>query len=220
MNIVIIGGKKLVYFLSRALVSKGHTVTIINDNHEECVWLARHLNITVVNGDGSNPQILEDAGVELADEILAVTPRDEDNLVICQLARHHFNVARTLAVVNDPDLEEVYKNFGITAISTINILTTIIEQRARFDDITNLVPLEDGKANLTEIVLREDSPVVGKPLISIDLPTNALIAVIIRKGEPIIPRGQTILQRDDRLAVMTLPESHGLTLKTLTGEDL
>lgn len=218
MNIVLIGGKKLVYFLSRTLVSKGHRVTIINENHDECVWLTRQLNLTVIHGDASNPRILEEAGVELADEVLAMTPRDEDNLVICQLARNHFKVNRTLAIVNDPDLEEVFKGFGITAVSTINILATIIEQRARFDDITNVIPFEEGKANLTEIVLHAGSPVVGKPLMSLDLPTDALIAMIIRNGEPIIPRGQTVLLPEDRLAVMTLPGTHGLMIRTLTGE--
>jgi trk system potassium uptake protein TrkA len=219
MNILVVGGGKLVYFLSRTFISKGHTVTVINRDREECTQLSRRLKATVVYGDGSDPQILREAGADTADAVLSVTPNDQDNLVICQLADIRFHVPRTLALVNDPDNEEVFRQLGITAaFSTTRILSNLIEQRASFEDIINLIPVGEGKVNVTEVVLGESSPVVGRPLIDIALPENSLIATIMRNGQPIVPRGATVLQVGDRLIVMTLPENHGQVLRLLTGD--
>jgi trk system potassium uptake protein len=219
MNTLIVGGSKLVYFLSRTFASKGYEVTIVNRDKAECVWLARHLKATVVYGDGSDPRILEEAQAGGVDALLAVTPNDEDNLVICQLARLRFDVTRTLALVNDPDNEEVFRQLGVTtAFSTTRLLSSLIEQKAAFEDITGLTPLAGGKVNITEIVLDQDSPVVGRTLREIGLPPDSLIAGIVRQDRPIIPRGITTLEAQDHLIVVTLPESHGRVLKMLTGD--
>jgi trk system potassium uptake protein TrkA len=219
MKILIVGGGKLVYFLARSFLSKGYTATIVNRNRSECIWLARSLKATVVYGDGSDYRILQEAEAGSADAILAVTPNDQDNLVICQLASQRFDVPRTLALVNDPDNEEVFRKLNITAaFSTTRILSSLIEQRAGFEEITNLIPVGEGKVNVTELVLTENSPVIGERLSDIVLPENSLIAVILRKSKPIVPRGATVLQIKDRLIIMSLPENMGQVLKTLTGE--
>ncbi|MEA3476499.1 MAG: NAD-binding protein [Candidatus Cloacimonadota bacterium] len=218
MNILIVGGGKVVYFLCRTFLSKGYKVTVINRDQDECTWLARRLKVTVVYGDGSDSQILEEAGADAADAVLAVTPNDQDNLEICQLADLRFRVQRTLALVNDPDNEEVFRQLGITAaFSTTRILSSLIEQRAGFEEITNLIPASEGKVNITEVVLKETSPVVGQPLIDIALPENSLVASILREGQAIIPRGTTVLQDGDHLIVISLPENLGQVLKALTG---
>jgi len=219
MKILIVGGGKVIYFLCRTFVSKGYIVTVINRDHDECVRLSRRLKVTVVHGDGSDPQILEEAGANTANAILAITPNDEDNLVICQLADLQFHIPRTLALVNDPDNEEVFRQLGIkTALSTTYILSSLIEQRASFDEITNLIPVGEGKVNVMELLLNENSPVIGQTLRDIAMPENSLVAVILRDDETIVPRGATILQSADRLIVMTLPENYSQVLKKLTGE--
>jgi trk system potassium uptake protein TrkA len=219
MHILIVGGGKLIYFLCRTFLSKGYTVTLINRDREECTWLARHLKATVIYGDGSDPQILEEAGADAADAVIAVTPHDQDNLVICQLADVRFGIPRRLALVNDPDNEEVFQQLGITAaFSTTRILSSLIEQRTGFEEITNLIPVGEGKVNVTEIMLRENAPVVGKLLRDIVLPENALVACILREDQPIVPRGATVIQAQDRLIVITLPENHGQVLQALTGD--
>ena len=219
MKIIVIGGARMVYFLCRAFISKGHAVALVNRDREECSQLARRLKATVVYGDGSDPQILAEAGAESADALFAVTPNDEDNMVICEIATRRFHVPRTLALVNDPDNEEVFKELSnTTAFSTTHILANLIEQRASFDDITNLFPVGEGKINVTEVVLREDAPVLGKSLKDISLPENALIAGILRNGDAVIPRGPTVLCAGDRLILMTLPANQGQVLKSLLGE--
>jgi trk system potassium uptake protein TrkA len=219
MNVIMIGGGRAVYFLCRTFLSKGHTVTIINRDPEGCAWLARHLKATVIHGEGSDLQVLEEAGAYTAEAVLAITPNDHDNLVICQLAAYRFKVPRTLALVNDPDNEEVFRKLGITgAISTTRIFSSLIEQRTGLEDIVNLLPVGEGKVNVTEVAVKGDSPAVGKMLKDIPLPDNSLIAAILRGDRPIIPRGGTVLDSNDRLIVMTLPENHAQALNLLTGQ--
>ena len=219
MKIIVVGGAPLVYFLCRTFISKGHAVVLINRDREECSRLARRLKATVVHGDGSDPQILAEAGAEGADALLTVTPNDEDNLVICEIAARRFGVPRTLALVNDPDNEQVFKELSnATAFSATRLLANLIEQRAGFEEITNLIPIGEGKINVTEIALSEDAPVVGKSLKDVALPEDALIAGILRDGDPIVPRGLTVLRARDRLILITLPGNHGQVLKSLLGE--
>jgi trk system potassium uptake protein len=113
---------------------------------------------------------------------------------------------------------EVFDKLGVSAFSTTNILGSLIEQRASLEQITNLLPVGEGRVNLTEIILDGESPVVGKFLKDIDLPENALIAVVIRDNHPIVPRGGNDLLAGDRVVLITLPENRGPVLKKFTGE--
>jgi trk system potassium uptake protein TrkA len=153
-----------------------------------------------------------------ANALLAITPNDQDNLVICQLASIQFGVPRAVALANDPDNAEVFEKLGVSAFSTTRIVGSLIEQRASLEQITNLLPIEEGRVNVTEIVLDAGSPVVGKLLKDIDLPENALVAVVVRDNRPIVPRGANELRGGDRMVLITLPENHGPVLKIFTGE--
>jgi trk system potassium uptake protein TrkA len=218
MKVLIIGGGKTLYFLCRNFTAKGHEVTIINHDRAECVQLARQLSATVVCGDGSDTKILQEAGVLGADAVLAITPNDQDNLVICQLSALQFGVPRTIALANDPDNAAIFEKLGVSAFSTTHIISSLIEQRASLEQITNLLPVGEGRVNVTEIHLDENSPVVNKFLKDIDLPGNSLVAVLIRANRPLIPRGAQQLLADDRIVLITLPENHGPVLKVFTGE--
>lgn len=218
MKVMIVGGGKPLYFLCRSLAAKGYEVVIVNRSREECVELARRLPATVVCGDGSDPDVLKDAGAMAADAVLAVTPADQDNLVICQLALLRFGVPRAVALANDPDNVEVFEKLGVPAFSTTRIIGSLIEQRASLEQIVNLLPVGEGKVNVTEIVLDAAAPVAGKLLREIDLPENTLVAVIIRENQPIVPRGASYLLAGDRVVLITLPENHGRALRAISGD--
>jgi trk system potassium uptake protein TrkA len=218
MKVLIVGGGQTLYFLSKRFLARGYEVVVINRNHEECVRLARQLKATVVNGDGSDMAVLHEAGALGAHAVLAITPNDQDNLVICQLASIKYGVPRAIALANDPDNAEVFQRLGISAFSTTQIISGLIEERAALDEVLNLLPLGEGRVNVTEILLKEDSPVAGKQLKEIILPENALVAVIIRDGRPIVPRGGNRLLPGDRLVLITLPENHGPVVKVFSGE--
>jgi trk system potassium uptake protein TrkA len=217
MNIVVVVGGPAAYYLGRTFEAKGYGVTLINPDAEECRRLARALKATVVEGDGSSPGVLAQAGGDAADVVLAVTPRDQDNLVICRVAEMQFGVPRTVALVNDPDNEEVFRKLGIRAISVTHILSTLIEQKAALEDVTNLIPVAEGKVTVTEVRLRPDSPAVGRALSEVGLPAQFLVAGLLREGEAVIPRGSTVLQAGDRLIVTCAADAQGEGLRVLTG---
>jgi len=218
MRVLVVGGGKLLYFLCRSLAGRGHRVTVVNRDRDECTRLARQLDATVVYGDGSAPHILEEAGAYDADAVLAVTPNDEDNLVICQAASVRFDVPRALALVNDPDHEETFHALGVTAVAPTRMLSRMLEQHMTSDDIEQLIPMAEGQINVTEMALDRDSPVVGVALRDISLPEDSLIAAILRRGRPIIPGGGTVLRERDQLIVITSPENHDEVIGLLAGE--
>lgn len=218
MNVIVVGGEKLVYFLTRIFISKGYHVAVINRDADECRRLAKSLRARVILGDGSNPRALEEAGANAADALLAATPHDQDNLVICQLAVRKFHIPRTLAVVNDPENERVFTSLGVTSVfSATKILANLIEQKTGYESIINLIPIEEGKLVVVETLLESGSPVLGQPLKDIRLPENSLIASVFRGGQPIIPRGGTVLSSGDRLITICLPGDMGRVIKILTG---
>ncbi len=217
MNILVVGGGKLTYFVCRSFISKGHRVTVVNRDRDECTVLARRLDATVVFGEAADPNVLESAGVEQVDVVVAVTPNDEDNLVICQLASIGFGVPQTLALVSDPDHEQVFRQLGVTAVSTTRVLSSIIEQRVAFDLIHELFPVGEGQAVVTDVIVVEGSPVVGRPLAEVTLPENSLIVCILRSGRAIIPGGSTVIRDHDRVIVISLPENHSEVLRCITG---
>lgn len=218
MKVIIAGGGKTLYFLCRSFTAKGYEVVIVNRNREECVQLARRLSATVICGDAGDVGILKDSGAMGADAVIAITHRDQDNLIICQLASLLFGVPRALALANDPDNVEIFEKLGVSAFSTTHVVGSLIEQRASLEQITNLIPVGEGRVNVTEIILDEDSPVAGKFLKDIELPENSLVAVVIRDGRPIVPRGANRLLGGDRVVLITIPENHGSVLKAFTGE--
>ncbi len=217
MNIIVVGGGRLGYFVCRSFVARGHHVTLINRDKAECARLARRLSATIVLGNGSDPQILAEAGAQTTDVMVAVTNNDEDNLVICQLASLQFGVPQAVALVTDPDHEEVFRKLGVTAVSTTRILSGLIEQMVAFEEITELMPVGEGEVHVTNIVLSEKSPIVGIQLSDVPLPRDSLIACVLRGGHALVPTGTTILRERDRVIAISLPENHDQVLETLTG---
>lgn len=220
MNVLIVGGGRAVYFISRAFVAKEHHVTVINRDRDDCIQLGRRLKAKVLFGDGTDASVLEDAEARRADVVLAMTPYDQENLAVCQLAATLFGVRRTFALVNDPDHEEVFKELGIGAFATTPIIANMIEQQTSLDQITSLIPLSGGKVNITDVRLESDSPVVGMTLQEIELPRESLVAVLIRDDSTIVPSGATRLTAGDHVVLVTVPENHTDTLAVITGKSL
>lgn len=217
MKVIIAGKGRSLHFLCITFLSKGHSVTVIDRDHDECVRLAHRLKVIAIHGDASDPTVLDEAGVRGAHVVLAATSQDQDNLVICQIARVQFHVPRAVALVNDPDHEEIFRRLGVDAFSTTRTIASLIEQRAAIDDVTNLIPAWEGKVQITEVVVGDGSPVARRRLSEIELPPDSLVAVVLREGEPLVPRGSTQLLPADRVLLVALPASHGPALRAITG---
>ena len=219
MKIILIGGSKLAYFLAKQFASKNYYTTIINDDYDEAKTLSRSLKATVIHGQGSDPATLVEAGAYQADVVLSLTTQDEDNLIACQIAQKEYGVPRTIALVNDPENQAIFEKLGISvAFSATQIIASLIEQQTATSDIQNLLPIAEGKVNVTEIALEADNPVVGKTINEISLPKGTLIGCIIRRGKVIVPNGNNSLQALDRLVVLGQPESYGELMRLLCRE--
>jgi|LGVF01.1.fsa_nt_gb trk system potassium uptake protein TrkA len=219
MKIILIGGGKTIYFLAKHFISEGQHVTIINRDPEESETLSHQLDATVLLGDGSNPEILEQAGAGSADVLLCLTSHDHNNLVACQIASEDFDVPRTIALVNNPENEEIFRKLGVPLIfSSTRIITSLLEEQTDFMAITNLMAVAQGKVNVTELRLPENAPVAGKSLQELKLPEGFLLATIIRNSEVLVPRGSTVLQAHDQLILIGQAENYRHVLRILTGE--
>jgi len=221
MNIVMVGGRKKIDFLAKSLLAKKHKITIIHDDENYCKYLARTHDAQVICGDGSKSYILEDANTQGADIVIALTPKDANNLVICQLAKKVFGVKRVFATVNNPKNVEVFKKLGInSAISSTHIMAGIIEQMAAINEIYDYIPIEQGQIVMMEIVVRGNYPVCGKTLAELDIPEQAIIGCIIRGVSSIIPKGRTIIQADDKLIILSPPQVQREMVKLIVGRNI
>ena len=223
MRIILLGGGETVetiYFLARLFVRRGYDVTIVDPYPAEAEMLSRRVKATVLLGDGSDPAVLEEAGARKADLLLSLTPHDPDNLVACQIAQKLYGVPRTLALVNDPENEDVFRRLGITEVfSSTKVIGSLIEGRTVFDEITQLFPADEGRLYVTEVVLGRDAPVVGMALQELVLPADSLVFAIIRDGKLVVPGGQDRLLVADRLIVIALPEHQEHLLIALAGSE-
>lgn len=222
MRLILVGGGETIetiYFLARLFTRREHKVTVINRDPAEAKALARRVGATVILGDGSDPAVLEQAGARRADVLLSLTAYDPDNLVICQIAQELYGVPRTMALVNDPDNEDVFRQLGISIVfSATRIIGGLIEGHTVYDEITHLFPAAEGRVQVTELELTTGSPATGKYLHELGLPKNSLVACVIRGEEVIVPRGDSRLQAADHLILVTLPDDHLDVLRMLTGE--
>lgn len=222
MRVIISGGGETietVYFLARLFAERGHQVTILNPYLEEAQYLSRRVKATVILGDGSDPRALEEAGARRADVLLSLAPYDPDNLVACQVAQKSYGVPRTLALVNDPDNEEIFGQLGIGEVfSAARVIGSLMEGRALFDEIIHLFPADEGRRYVTEVVLGEDAPALDRTLRELALPPESVVASIIRHGEVLVPQADSRLQVADRLILITSPVRQQEALKVLTGE--
>lgn len=207
MRVIMVGGNETVYYLARQFVRKGYHTTIINRDPTRARELANDTKATVVLGDGTHVQRMEEAGARQADLVLALTSRDQDNLIACQIAQRNFKVPRTIALVNDPDNEEVFHKLGVTqAFSATRIIASIIDQEADFDAITQIAPLAKGRITISDVHLDKGSPAIGKTLQDLPLSGKTLIGAIIRDDHVIVPRGSTVLNERDHLIVISEPD--------------
>jgi len=218
MYIIIVGGGKVGYYLTKTLVNEGYELLLIEKNPKKVATYRERFGAVVLEGDGAELATLEAAGAGRAEVVLAVTGDDEDNLVICQTAKKLFNVRRTIARVNNPKNEEIFKKLGIdVTVSATNIILNIIEQEIPERGLVHLFTLKHAQVAIVEATVEEESPAAGKTLTDIDFPSNVVISAIMRDGTLLIPKGDTqILPRDEVIAI-TNRESEGDLRQMLIG---
>lgn len=206
MTVLIVGGGKVGTHLASMLLSEGYRAKVIEIERGEIPRLQRDLPAKVViHGNGTDPNVLEAAGIRQADVVAAVTGADETNLVVASLARFEFHVPRVIARVNNPKNAWLFTpEMGVdVALNQADLMAHLIAEEMSLGDMMTLLKLRKGQYSLVEEKVDPTAIAVGKTLRELQLPSECQLAAIIRKGELIIPRGDTVLQpADEVLAVV------------------
>jgi trk system potassium uptake protein TrkA len=197
MYIIIGGGGDIGYYLTKNLLKRGHEVLLLEKSQARYQTLKEELGQAVVRGDACEARTMEEVGVSRADLVIAVTGEDEDNIVICQMAKRHFKVDRTIARLNNPKHEEVFRKLGIDTVSPTQAILSMIEAELPSTHYVPLMTLKNAGLEIIEMRIPADSLIVGKMLRDINLPRSCNLALIIRDKQFIIPNAETSINADD-----------------------
>ena len=204
MYAIVAGGGKVGYYLAKELVEQGHEVLVIEKDGRRCQLIEEELGNVVMHGDAAEASTLADAGTERADVIVAVTGDDEDNLVICQVAKKRFKAPRAVARINNPKNEQIFRMLGTDAtVSSTDVILGVLEQELPAHSVVPLLRLRHADVEIVETILDEKAPVVGRAIRDLGLPQDCTIAVLIRSGAAIFPTGDTRLAAGDELIALT-----------------
>lgn len=209
MYIIVVGGGKVGYYLARELVEEGNEVLVIEKDHAKSERIAEELGDIALEGDGCEAATMEMAGFNRADMVIAVTGDDEDNLVVCQVAKAKFKVPHTMARINNPKNQEIFKKLGIdTTVSATSAILAHIEQELPEHPLIKLLTLRGGGLEIVEVRIPDDAAVVGKLVGDIALPQQSLIALIVGGDEqPVVPRDDTVIKAGDEVVAVTRTET-------------
>ncbi|MEZ4523686.1 MAG: NAD-binding protein [Thermomicrobiales bacterium] len=218
MYIIVIGGGKVGFHLAWTLVEEGYEVLVIERDGSVVERIEDRLGSIVMQGDGAESSILDAAGASRADVIIASTGDDEDNLIVCQVAKRRFNVERVIARVNNPKNELLFKRLGIdVTVSQTNVLLHLIEQRIDVDGLTHLMTLQHDAIEIVEARVADDSAVVGRTLAEIKLPPECVFSAITRGEHVVVPTGGTRIEAGDEVIAVTRTENEAALRRLLVG---
>jgi len=207
MYIIVVGAGKVGFHLAKQLQEEGHEVLLVEKDRKTAEAMSEDLGELVMYADGCEVRSMAEAGMARANVVVAATGDDEDNLVICQMAKRKFGVPRTIARVNDPKNEELFKELGIDqTVSSTRIIFNLIEQQIETGQVIPLAALKKGEIEVVEADVTPGSPVDGMRIGQLDLPPNTLIISIIRDDHAIMPHSDTKLRQGDSVIAMIKAE--------------
>lgn len=220
MYIVIGGGGQVGYYLAKGLLQQGHEVLLLEKDGWRFKQLTEELGPAVFRGDACEARVLAEVGCDRADLVIAVTGEDEDNLVVCQVAKSRFHVNRTIARVNNPRNDELFSQLGIdVTVSPTRSIQHIIEAEIPHHNIVPLMTLTKAGLSLVELTIPPDSPAAGRELRAMNLPRSVNIALVVRGEENITPSGDTVLEPEDRIFALATEAGEAALRQIVLGEE-
>ena len=218
MFVLVIGGGKVGYYLTKELIGSGHEVVLMEKDKDRATQIADEIGSVVISHDGCEGKYLAEAGANRADIVAAVTGDDEDNLVICQMAKHHFDVPRTIARVNNPKNESLFKHLGVDElISPTRMILGSIEQDIPVHELLHLAALGEGELELIEAHLQAGSPAIGRATKDLTMPEGCSLFAVIRDGKATPLRPDTILAEGDKVIAIGKTECEAGLREQLIG---
>lgn len=206
MYAIIVGGGKVGLNLTRELMDKGTEVTLIEQRRDRYLAMEAELEHIVQYGDGTELWVLERAGIQRADLVVAVTGDDEDNILICQIAREKYLVDRIIARVNNPRNRPYFDLLGIQpTVSATDLILRLIEHEVPQYGLVHLLDLPGERLEIIEIEVAGDAPAVGRAVADIAMPEGSLIISILREDGGFVPKGDTVIEDGDEVLVCLDP---------------
>jgi trk system potassium uptake protein TrkA len=219
MFVLVVGGGKVGYYLTKELIESGHEVVLMEKDRRRAEQIRDEIGSVVIPQDGCEGKYLNEAGANRADIVAAVTGDDEDNLVICQMAKHHFDVRRTIARVNNPKNEQLFRHLGVDEIiSPTRMILGSIEQDIPVHELLHLAALGVGELEIIEAHLQLGSPAIGRVASSLTLPVGSSLFGVIRSGTPMPVRADTVLAEGDKVIAIGHPDCEAELRRQLIGE--
>ena len=218
MFVAIVGCSAVGYHLAKVLLSAGHEVVVIERNPARSQLLYEELGSIVLRGDGTDAGALKLAGVSRADILAAVTNRDETNLVACQLAKHLFQVPRTMALVRDTKNEPVFHVLGVdVVVNATHLVVNSLEEGVPGRPLIHLLNLRVPDTALVSVAIPEDSAAVGKRLDELELPPHSFISLVIKRSQAELPAKNLVLEGRDEVVAVTMTDEEQTLYDILTG---
>ena len=207
MYIIIGGGGDVGYYVTRNLLDQGHEVLLLEKENGRFQTLMEELGQSVFKGDACEARTLDEAGARRADAVIAVTGEDEDNMVMCQMAKKRFNVKTTIARLNNPRHEELFQKLGIdVTVSPTRSILSLIASELPGSRFVQLMTLKRAGLEILEMTIPSFSPVINKTLGQVNLPRRCTLALIIRGDESISPNSETALLEGDEIYALVTRE--------------
>ena len=203
MYALLVGAGKVGWNLARELIGKGNEVTVVESNPGRYATVEEELEHAIQYGDGSELWVLERAGIERADLVIAVTGDDEDNILICQVAREKYGVARVIARCNNPRNLEHFELLGVKpAVSATDLILRLIEHEVPEYGLVHLLDLPEENLEIIELQVAEGSPGDGKQVKDLGLPDGSLVISILREGGGFVPAGDSVVHAGDEVLLV------------------
>lgn len=202
---MILGGGKAGFYLANRLLASGIMVKIIEQSEERCDYLAENLKgALVICGDGTDLDLLQDEGIGEMDALVSLTGNDEENLMLALLGKHQ-GVPKVVAKVSRSNFVPIIEQLGIDrAVNPVLISAGEIVRFIQGGQIASLSLLFGGQAEVVEIIVPEDAPIVGLKLAEARIPRGLIVGAIVRQGQVLIPNGNSVLEAKDRVIVFCL----------------
>ena len=206
MFVLVIGGGKVGYYLTKELIDSGHEVVLMEKDRDRASQIADEVGSIVIAHDGCEGTYLAQAGANRADIVAAVTGDDEDNLLICQVAKEKYLCERIIARVNNPRNLDHFKLLGIQpAVSATDLILRLIEHEVPRYGLVHLLDLPEERLEIIELVVSDDAPAAGRPIAQMGLPDGALVISVLRGGSGFVPKADTVVEAGDEVLVVLDP---------------
>jgi trk system potassium uptake protein len=204
--VVIAGAGKVGWNLARELISKGHEVTVIESERSRYLTVEQELEHAIQYGDATELWVLERAGINRADLTIAVTGDDEDNLLICQIAKEKYLCARIIARVNNPRNRPYFELLGIQpVVSATDLILRLIEHEVPSYGLVHLLDLRDEQLEIIEVEVGQGAPAAGRKVAEVELPDGSLIISVLRNGKGFVPKADTVIDAGDEVLLVLDP---------------